>query len=123
MSYQQLKNVNGSLYGEAQYRGIEYDSEIPDDYVVSSPGGVSSIYHHYTKGFNGPGNNSGDIYAGQGDPYISGVYGNMYQPGNSADVKNNEGYIYIEDDDEKKISKLIPVRHLPPQSLQKISPW
>ena len=66
INYQTLSKYSGSLYGRPEYDGIEYDWEVPDNLVVGSPGGVSSIHHHYTKGFNGRGNTSSDIYAGQG---------------------------------------------------------
>lgn len=88
-NYQNLSKVNGSLYGDALYGSvrsnhISYDFEVPDNLVVASPGGVSTVHHHYTKGFNGRGNFSTDIYAGQGEQYISGIYGNLYNPGNEA---------------------------------------
>jgi hypothetical protein len=94
-TYQGFSNYDGTLaggkensyvdtlYGNPTYRGIEYDWEVPDDMVVGSPGGVSSIQHHYTHGFYGRGNTSSDIYAGQGQRYNSGLYGNMYQTGQS----------------------------------------
>jgi hypothetical protein len=88
--YQTLSNYSGSLYGHPQYNGIEYDWEVPDNLVVGSPGGVSTIHHHYTKGFDGRGNTSSDIYAGQADRYISGIYGNLYQTGQEAG--QNMGY-------------------------------
>ena len=84
MSYQNLNGYTGELYGEPQYKNAEYDWEIADNLLVGSPGGVSSIHHHYTKGFNGKGNSSSDIYAGQGQRYISGEYGNLYQTGHMA---------------------------------------
>jgi hypothetical protein len=84
MNYQKIGNYSGNLYGEPTYQGIEYDWEVPDNLVVGSPGGVSSIHHHWTHGFNGRGNTSSDIYAGQGPRYNSGVYGNLYQPGQEA---------------------------------------
>lgn len=83
-NYQTLKSYDGSLYGKPEFRGLEYDWEVPDNLVVASPGGVSSVHHHWTKGFNGRGNTSADIYAGEGDRYIAGEYGNMYQSGQSA---------------------------------------
>ena len=88
--HQKLSGYSGSLYGRPHYEGIEYDWEVPDNLVVGSPGGVSSVHHHYTKGFNGRGNTSSDIYAGQGEIYNSGVYGNLYQTGQTA--TQNMGY-------------------------------
>lgn len=90
-NYQNLKTYNGSLYGEPpEYRGIEYDWEVPDNMVVASPGGVSSVQHHWTKGFYGRGVMSSDWYAGQGDRYISAEYGNLYQSGHSS--SQDQGY-------------------------------
>lgn len=89
-NYQQLSKYSGSLYGRPQYDGIEYDWEVPDNLIVGSPGGVSTIHHHYTKGFDGRGNTSSDVYAGQGQRYNAGVYGNMYQIGQEAG--QNMGY-------------------------------
>lgn len=88
--YQTLKKYDGSLYGQIHYNGLEYDWEVPDNLVVGSPGGVSTIHHHYTKGFDGRGNSSGDIFAGQGARYIAGEYGNLYSTGQSA--TQNSGY-------------------------------
>lgn len=88
-NYQNLSKVNGSLYGDGMYgpvrsNGISYDFEVPDNLVVASPGGVSTVHHHYTKGFNGRGNFSTDIYAGEGEQYIASVYGNLYGQGQEA---------------------------------------
>lgn len=83
-SYQQMSNYKGSLYGTPEYNGIEYDWSVPDNLVVGSPGGTYSVDHHYTKGFYGRGETSGDIYAGEQQRYISGNYGNLYNTGQSA---------------------------------------
>lgn len=83
-NYQNLNKYNGSLHGNTSYNGLEYDWETPDDTVIGSPGGVSSIHHHYTKGFYGRGNTSSDIYAGQGERYNNGVYGSLYKSGHTA---------------------------------------
>lgn len=89
--YQNMKNYSGSLYGlPGSYDGVEYDWEVPDNQVVGTPGGVSTIHHHYTHGFNGRGNTSSDIYAGQGQRYISGAYGNLYNTGHEAG--QSQGY-------------------------------
>lgn len=84
--HQTLGNYEGSLYGQPRYEpdGIGYDFEVPDNLVVATPGGVSTQHHHWTKGFYGRGNTSSDIYAGQGQRYISGEYGNLYQSGQSS---------------------------------------
>lgn len=83
-SYQNLSNFKGSLYGDINYNGLEYDWEVPDNLVVGSPGGVDTIHHHWTKGFYGRGETSGDIFAGQQQRYISGPYGNLYNIGHTA---------------------------------------
>jgi len=84
--HQRLGTYEGSLYGTPRYEpeGIGYDFEVPDNLVVASPGGVSSVHHHWTKGFYGRGNTSSDIYGGQGQRYIAGNYGSLYQSGQSA---------------------------------------
>lgn len=85
-AYKKVEGYSGSLYQDfnPSYRGIEYDFEVPDNLVIGSPGGVDSVRHHYTKGFYGRGNTSSDIYAGQQRRYISGEYGNLYNPGHGA---------------------------------------
>lgn len=90
--YQTLKTYDGTLTSQPKVMypdeyandGIEYDYEIDDGTVVGSPGGVSTTYHHYTHGLYGRGNTSSDVYAGQGDRYIDGEYGNVYNVGQSA---------------------------------------
>jgi len=83
-NYQHLEKYKGSLYGNLNYQGIEYDFEVPDNIVVASPGGVSGIHHHYTKGIYSDASSTRDIYAGEGDGYPYGEYGNVYQVGQSA---------------------------------------
>ena len=83
-THQTMSGYDGTLAGRPRYNGIEYDWEVPDNLVVGSPGGVSTIHHHYTKGFDGRGNTSSDIYAGQGNRYISGEFGSLYQSGHTA---------------------------------------
>jgi len=63
---------------------MEYDYEVPDNIVVSSPGGVSSVQHHWTKGFYGNGASTYDVYAGEGNAYPYGELGNLYQQGQNA---------------------------------------
>ena len=82
--YQNLTRYEGTMYGKPRYASAEFDWEVPDNLLVGSPGGVSSIHHHWTRGFNGRGNTSGDIFAGQGQRYNSGIYGNLYQTGQEA---------------------------------------
>lgn len=84
-TYQSLRGYTGSLYaGAPEYTGMEYDYEVPDNLVVSSPGGVSTTHHHYTKGMYGDGASSWDIYGGEGYAYPSAEHGNLYQVGQSA---------------------------------------
>lgn len=71
----------GTNFDKGADDGIEYDYEIHDGSVVSSPGGVSTTNHHYTHGLYGRGNTSSDVYAGQSYRYISGAYGNLYDTG------------------------------------------
>jgi hypothetical protein len=98
-----LKEYDGSMYkknynGIPQYNGVEYDWEVPNNMVIGSPGGVSTIHHHYTRGFDGIGNSSSDVFAGQGQSYGSGVYGNLYSTGENAfnivNNKDSEDYKY-----------------------------
>ena len=48
--HQNLGRYDGSLYGEIDNRGMEYSTQVPDNMVIGSPGGVSSTHHHYTRG-------------------------------------------------------------------------
>ena len=50
----------------------------PND--VPSPGGLSSIDHHWTHGLFGAPERVTDVYAGTGERYIYGPYGNLYTP-------------------------------------------
>ena len=81
LSGRQKKDYSSTLYGSPEWRGIEYDWEVPTNQVIGSPGGVATVFHHPTKGFYGRGNMSSDLYAGQGERYNSGIYGNLYQTG------------------------------------------
>jgi hypothetical protein len=56
----------------------------PDD--VSSPGGLSDIQHHWTGGMFGMQERTYDVYAGTGDRYPAGEYGNLYRPNSHGDV-------------------------------------
>ena len=82
--YQQLQHYKGSLYGNIEYSGLEYDFETPDNVVVSSPGGVSATQHHYTKGIYSPASSYWDIYGGEDPAYPYGEFGNVYQTGHAA---------------------------------------
>ncbi len=76
--YLTLNKFDGSLGGLQQYPAGPYD--------VSSPGGLSSIDHHWTHGIYGIPDRTYDVYAGTGDRYVSGEYGNLYRPSSHADV-------------------------------------
>jgi hypothetical protein len=85
MNYQHLGKYKGSMYGQPLYTGIEFSNEVPDNMVMSSPGGLASTYHHPTKGFYGDGSGSRwDFYAGEGLNYPYAEFGNLYQQGQSA---------------------------------------
>jgi hypothetical protein len=89
-SHQQLRQYNGGLYGTPSYGGLEYDFEVPDNMIVSSPGGVSAIQHHYTKGMYSDASSTWDVYAGDGDRYPYGPLGNLYQVGQSSAQQNHQ---------------------------------
>lgn len=83
MEYQNVNDYSGkNMYGK--YAGLEYDYEVPDNLVVSSPGGVSSTHHRPEKGFYGENSGEYDFYAGQGFRYPHGEYGNLYNVGENA---------------------------------------
>ena len=77
-------SYNEQVTGIPRYDGIEYDYEVSGGNVVSSPGGVSSTQHHWTKGFYGSGGVTPDIYGGQGNRYPYGPLGNIYTRGYDA---------------------------------------
>lgn len=82
--YQRLDQYSGEMSPSyPQNNGMQYDWEVPNNMVIASPGGTSSVHHHPTKGFYGIGNTSGDIYGGQGFRYPkdAGPYGNLYKSG------------------------------------------
>lgn len=83
-THQKLSKYSGNLQGAVSYNGLEYDWEVPDEQIIGTPGGASTIHHHYTKGFDGRGNTSSDIYAGQGQRYNSGIYGGLYNQGDES---------------------------------------
>lgn len=91
-SYQSLTEYQGGLYGKPDFFGLEYDQEIPTNLIVASPGGSSSTYHHYTKGFYGVGGSSSDLYAGEGRRYPYAEFGNLYQVGQTG---GQESYNYF----------------------------
>lgn len=81
MSYQQLHHYSGSLEGRPEYMGLEYDYQVADNTVVSSPGGTASTFHHYTKGMYSDASSTWDLYGPEGQRYEYGIYGNLYQKG------------------------------------------
>ena len=92
-NYQSIENYKGSMFsppkpsrfvGLPEYMGIEYNKNTPDGLVVSSPGGVASVFHHPSLGFYGQGGSTNDKYAGDGSRYLYGEYGNLYNVGDSA---------------------------------------
>jgi len=84
-----MSHLNYKHIGEKNLLyGIEYDEEVPRDSVISSPGFLSSIHHHPTKGAYSEESNSSDIYGHSvHSQYDSGVYGNAYEPGHTSSVK------------------------------------
>lgn len=83
--YLTLNQYDGSLGGTHAHTGPH---EIPPAgyYDVASPGGLASIQHHWTHGLFGKPEQVYDAYAGTGDRYIAGEYGNLYKPRSHASV-------------------------------------
>jgi len=79
--YLPLNDYDGSLIGLQSNPAGPYD--------VPSPGGLASMQHHWSHGLFGPPERVVDVYAGTGDRYIHGEYGNMYVPNSHANVYNN----------------------------------
>lgn len=93
MGYQTFSSYDGSVTGKfkpkaKRYDGVEYSPDVPDDVIVGSPGGVSSVHHHWTHGFYGAGASSSDVFGNQGRAYIRGEHGNIYRPGRGAGTPN-----------------------------------
>ncbi len=70
--YLNMNQYDGSLGGQQPNPAGRHD--------VSSPGGLSSIQHHWTHGMFGTPEVSADVYGGTGNRYIAAEYGNLYQP-------------------------------------------
>jgi hypothetical protein len=83
-NYQSLQKYKGSLYGSLEYGGMEYDFEVPDNQVISSPGGLSAVHHHPSKGLYSKESSSFDIYGGEPIAYPYGEFENLYQTGQAA---------------------------------------
>lgn len=79
--YLPLNDYDGSLIGLQSNPAGPYD--------VPSPGGLASMQHHWSHGLFGPPERVVDVYAGTGDRYVHGEYGNMYVPNSHANVYNN----------------------------------
>lgn len=79
--YLPLNDYDGSLIGLQSNPAGPYD--------VPSPGGLASIQHHWSHGLFGPPERVVDVYAGTGDRYVHGEYGNLYVPNSHANVYNN----------------------------------
>jgi hypothetical protein len=116
MSYQNFQAYNGSMYGSPQYRGIEFDWEVPDNMVVASPGGVSTTQHHYTKGVYGEGASHWDIYGGEGQRYPYAEHGGLYTVGHNAPQKQHEyaqtppDMMYTQNQSSAHIDNFTPVK-------------
>jgi hypothetical protein len=76
--YISLVNYDGTLTGRTENPAGPYD--------IASPGGLATIQHHWTGGMFGIGDRTYDVYAGTGDRYPYGEYGNLYRPDSHADV-------------------------------------
>jgi hypothetical protein len=79
--YLYLDEYDGSLTG--------LQSNPAGNYDVASPGGLASTQHHWSRGLFGPPERVTDAYAGTGDRYINGEYGNLYVPASHGNVYNN----------------------------------
>ena len=82
--YLTFEDYDGSLQGR-----VKYPAGVND---VPSPGGLSSIYHHWTGGMFGTGEIITDVYPGTGERYMSGdAYGDMYKPNAHSSTWDNIG--------------------------------
>ena len=70
--YLTLNNYDGSI------TGLDGMPAGPNDVV--SAGGLASIQHHWTQGMGGLGDRTTDVFAGTGERYTAGPYGNLYHP-------------------------------------------
>ena len=118
MSYRNLQNFHEpppatQVQGVPRYGGLEYDYEVSGGNVVSSPGGVSSTHHHWTKGFYGSGGVTPDIYGGQGDRYKYGALGNIYTPG--YDAATEMGNYQRPPDFMPSVNETRPINDIDPQ--------
>jgi len=82
MSYQTMDYINKKGFPNLT-DNIGYNKEIPNQAIVTSPGGVSNIFHG-NGGLYGKGISSSDIYGPSNPPYVYGEYGNVYNSGPSA---------------------------------------
>ena len=107
-SYHQLSKI-----AETRYGGAEYTPELPNSIVASSPGGLDTSTHYHTGGVYGSGNSSSNHYGMNNPSYLSGIYGNVYEKGHSASIK--QGYYPPSTDDIhwKTTERYTPVELIP----------
>ncbi len=55
---------------------------------VTSPGGLATMYHHWSGGLGGPGDITPDVFGGTGERYPHGEYGSLYQPASHSAASN-----------------------------------
>lgn len=84
--YINLNYYNGTLGGvEPDFfaeRGLPLDKAL-------SPGGLSTIKHHWTEGMGNAGDLVPDVLAGTGNRYPQSIYGNLYAPNAHASVHDH----------------------------------
>jgi proline-rich tail region repeat protein len=120
--YQQLHQYKGSLYGNPSYPpGLEFDHEVPDNLVVSSPGGTSNIHHHWSKGMYSDAAARWDIFAGEGMRYPYAEFGNLYQTGQGSSQAMGNYYpapdqMFTQNSSTPHIENFTPTAPSPPQA-------
>lgn len=77
-NYLTLNRYDGSI------TGLQDTPAGPNDIV--SPGGLATIQHHWSQGMGGIGDRTPDVFAGTGERYPSGIYGNLYHPDSHGSV-------------------------------------
>lgn len=78
----------GAISGNPNYfAGGTPDKEVPNQTVVASPGGISAHTSNPQGSMYQPSFSSSDIYAGGNPRYPSGVYGGLYNVGDSASTR------------------------------------
>lgn len=122
-NYLKMEGINKNVlsvnrYDERRQDINTFDSQEPQgkfgkDMLVSSPGGLSSTYHHWTRGFYGFGNSQVDKIDELGNKFVTGEFGNMYPislkgPGEY----DKEGYRKIENEVDSSF-EVIPDLDIP----------